>query len=92
MLINSKTIDITLSSSKWTGSSAPYSYVISNNNITTDNVCDIIFNPNSQQLVDALSDAEISGYLQETGKITIYSWGIKPSIDIPITLIVRGGI
>ena len=92
MVINSKTIDITLNSGSWTGDSVPYSYVISNNNITANNTCDLIFNPNSQQLVDALSDAEISGYLQETGKITIYSWGIKPTIDIPITLIVRGGI
>ena len=92
MLINSKTIYIILSSGSWTGSSVPYSYAISNNNITADNTCDLIFNPNSQQLVDTLSNAEISGYLQESGKITIYSWGIKPSIDIPITLIVRGGI
>ena len=92
MLINSKTINITLSPGSWTGSSVPYSYVISNSNITTDNICDLIFNPNSQQLVDALSDAEISGYLQESGKITIYSWGEKATIDIPIILIVRGGI
>ena len=91
-LLNSKTINITLSFGSWVGDSVPYSYVISNNNITTDNICDLIFNPNSQQLVDTLSDAEISGYLQETGKITIYSWGIKPSINIPIILIVRGGI
>ena len=91
-LLNSKTIDITLSSSKWSGSSAPYSYVISNEHIGVDNICDLIFNPNSQQLVDTLSDSEISGYLQETGKITIYSWGTKPNIDIPIILIVRGGI
>ena len=92
MVINSKTIDITLSSNNWTGESVPYSYVISDENITENNICDLIFNPNSQQLVDALSDAEISGYTQELGKITIYSWGTKPSIDIPITLVVRGGI
>ena len=91
-LLNSKTIDITLSSSGWVGDSVPYSYVISDENIVADNICDLIFNPNTQQLIDALSDAEISGYTQSTGKITIYSWGTKPSIDIPITLVVRGGI
>ena len=91
-LLNSKTINITLSSGSWTGSSVPYSYVISNSNITTDNICDLIFNPNSSSLLEVLTKAQIGGYTQTNGKITIYAWGTKPSSNIPIVLIVRGGI
>ena len=85
-------MNLTLSSSGWTGTSAPYSYVISNAKITITNVLDLIINANTQELVDALGSYKISGYKQEAGKVTIYAWGEKPSINLTASLVVRGGL
>lgn len=79
-----------MSASNWSGSAAPYSYVISNSKITTTNVLDLIINANTQVLIDALGSYKISGYKQETGKVTIYAWGEKPNIDLDVTLVIRG--
>ena len=85
-------MNLTLSASGWSGTSAPYSYVISNSKITTSNVLDLIINANTQNLIDAIGSYKISGYKQEAGKVTIYAWGEKPSMDLSATLVVRGGL
>ena len=82
---------LTLSASDWSGISAPYSYQISNSNITSTNILDLIINANTQALIDALSSYQISGYSQVDGAVTIYAWGEKPSINLTANLIVRGG-
>ena len=89
--LNSNLVNLTLSASGWSGTSAPYSYVISNSKITTSNVLDLIINANTQNLIDAIGSYKISGYKQEAGKVTIYAWGEKPSMDVSATLVVRGG-
>ena len=53
---------------------------------------DLIINANTQALVDALGSYKISGYKQEAGKVTIYAWGEKPSMNLSATLVVRGGL
>ena len=85
-------MNLTLTASGWSGTSTPYSYVISNSKITTTNVLDLIINANTQNLIDAIGSYKISGYKQETGKVTIYAWGEKPSMDLSATLVVRGGL
>ena len=89
---NSNLTAITLAPANWTGTSAPYSYVISNSKITTTNVLDLIINADTQDLIDAIGSYKISGYKQETGKVTIYAWGEKPSMNLSATLVVRGGL
>ena len=90
--MNSNLSNITLNASSWSGSAAPYSYVISNSKITTGNVLDLIINANTQALVDTLGSYKISGYKQEAGKVTIYAWGDKPSVNLTASLVVRGGL
>ena len=85
-------MNLTLSASGWSGTSAPYSYVITNSKITANNILDLIINANTQTLVDTIGSYTISGYRQESGKVTIYAWGEKPSINISATLVVRGGL
>ena len=91
MVINSKTVELTIESSGWTGESIPYKYTINNSGITTSNILDLIINANTKELLDMVGKAKISGYTQETGKVTIYAWGEKPTSNIPAYLIVRGG-
>lgn len=90
--LNSNLSNITLAPANWTGSSAPYSYVISNNKITANNILDLIINANTQKLIDAMKSYQISGYKQEAGKVTIYAWGEKPSVTLSASLVVRGGL
>lgn len=90
--MNSNLASITLATANWTGSSVPYSYVITNDKITTSNILDLIINTNTQDLIDAIGSYKISGYKQETGKVTIYAWGEKPSMNLSATLVVRGGL
>lgn len=91
-ILNSNLIDLTISASGWKNTSAPYSYIISNDSITSKNMLDLIINANTQTLVDALKSYQISGYTQALGRVTIYAWGEKPSINLAATLVVRGGI
>ena len=81
---------MTILSANWTGSTVPYSYVITKSGLTANSLCDILFNPSSDKTVEALAAAKIAGYKQESGKITIYAWGDKPSIDLTATLVIRG--
>ena len=90
-LLNSKTVEVTILASGWTGEEAPYKYTINNSGITTTNMLDLIINTNTKELLDMVGKAKISGYSQEAGKVSIYAWGEKPSTNIPATLIVRGG-
>ena len=90
--LNSNLSNITLNASNWSGTSAPYAYVISNAKITTSNILDLIINANTQDLIDAIGSYNISGYKQEAGKVTIYAWGEKPSMNLSATLVVRGGL
>ena len=90
-LLNSKTVEVTILSSGWVCEEAPYRYIISDSGITASNILDLIINANTKELLDMVGKAKISGYLQETGKVTIYAWGEKPTSDIPAYLIVRGG-
>ena len=92
--INSKIQNITLSSSSWTGSEAPFSYTVSNSNVTsTSKVVEIMpANGASNTQLEAYLYAGLCGGATGTGTITIKAFGEKPDINIPITIIVRGEI
>ena len=66
--------------------------MISHGKITANNVLDLIINANTQEMIDAMKSYQISGYKQEAGKVTIYAWGEKPSVNLTASLVVRGGL
>ena len=84
-------MNLTLNSNDWDGYAAPYTYEINNSHIKKNSVCDLLFNPNYSGLVEAISKYKIIGYDQYDGRILIYAWGEKPSMNLDATLIVRGG-
>ena len=92
--INSKLIDITLTTTGWSGSSAPYSYTINNSSITDTNEA-IEIAPNntcsSEQLL-AYMNCGFCGGTISAGKIVLKAFGKKPTINIPIVMIIRGEI
>ena len=92
--INSKIQNITLNSSSWSGSSAPYSYTVSNADITsTSKVVEIMpANGATNEQLQAYLSAGLCGGATGTNTITIKAFGKKPATNIPITIVVRGEI
>ena len=89
----SSVVNVTLSSSSWSGSSAPYTYAVSVSGVTTSNIVEVI--PSSSitdTQVKALMSANVAKATQASGKITLYAYGDKPTVNIPITVSVRGDV
>lgn len=77
----------------WTGSSAPYTQVISITGVTADNVVEISLPTNATAAqVSAYNDLVLQDGGQATGKITLRAFGTKNSITIPINVIIRGDL
>lgn len=83
-----------MSASSWSGSSAPFTYAINVGTEYTDPIAfEIAPNPNNS---DDQNKAFIAlnggpGTLSN-GTLTIKAYGKKPTVDIPIVLIIRGEI
>ncbi len=78
---------LTLTASSWNGDT----YTISNSNITATNVVELY--PTSsitQEQLEALQEANIIGGTQSKGTFSLVAKGDVPTVDIPVTLIVRG--
>ena len=92
--LNSKIQNVTLNISSWSGSEAPFSYTVSNSNVTsTSKVVEIMpANGATNAQLQAYLSAGLCGGATGTGTITIKAFGKKPTTNIPITIVVRGEI
>lgn len=82
-------VNTTLSASGW---SAAKKYTLSNSNITATSAVELLPRENNgitQAQMEALSGAMIVGGTQAAGSIQLVALGDVPTIDIPITIIVR---
>ena len=81
----------TLFASNWTGSSAPYTYTLAVNGVTANSNQELLpaLTITSEQLT-ALQAANIQDDGQAANSITLTAFGDKPTIDLPIRVIVRG--
>lgn len=85
-------INTTLTASKWTGSSAPYTYVLHVSGATTSNIVEINYASNaSSQAIEAYQNAMLADGGQTTNQITIKATE-KPTVDIPITIVIRNDL
>jgi hypothetical protein len=87
----STSTNITLLTATWSGSSAPYSYTVTVTGVTATNNIELV--PQSSLTTaqaTALANAQILTGTQTTNSITMKAYGTKPSIDLPITVIIRG--
>lgn len=88
----SELINTTLTASKWTGSSAPYTYVLPVSGATTSNIVEINYASNaSSQAIEAYQNAMLADGGQTTNQITIKATE-KPTVDIPITIVIRNDL
>lgn len=85
-------VTTTLTASKWTGSSAPYTYVLPVSGATTSNIVEINYVSNaSSQAIEAYQNAMLADGGQTTNQITIKATE-KPTVDIPITIVIRNDL
>lgn len=82
-------VNTTLSASSWTTAKK---YTLSNSNITATSAVELLPRENNgitQAQLEALSGAMIVGGTQAAGSIQLVALGDVPTIDIPVTIIVR---
>ena len=82
-------VNTTLYASSW---STVKKYTVSNANITETSAVELLPRENNgitQAQLEALSGAMIVGGTQAAGSIQLVALGDKPTIDIPVTLIIR---
>lgn len=85
------TLSVTLASASWTGTAAPYTYTISNAAITATSTQELM--PATDITADqltALQNANIIDGGQAAGSMTLKAFGKKPSVNIPVRIIVKG--
>ena len=75
----------------WVGTEAPYSYTIDIQDVTDTCNIELVISPSiTKEQYDVLAKACISSGTQAEGSVTIIAFGEKPTIDLPIRIIVRG--
>lgn len=82
-------VNTTLSASGW---STAKKYTVSNANITATSAVELLPRENNgitQAQLEALSGAMIVGGTQAAGSIQLVALGDKPTVDIPVTIIIR---
>ena len=92
--LNSKIQSVTLSASAWSGSTAPFTYVISLSSVGLTGNSQIDIGPGVASTNDqykALLAASLCGGSISGNNLTIRAWGQKPTINIPIVITVREG-
>lgn len=85
-------VNTTLYASSW---STAKKYTVSNANITATSAVELLPRENNgitQAQMEALSGAMIVGGTQSNGSIQLIALGDKPTVDIPVTLIIRGDL
>ena len=88
----SSKVNLTLYASSW---STAKKYTVSNANITATSAVELLPRENNgitQAQMEALSGAMIVGGTQAAGSIQLVALGDKPTMDIPVTLIIRGDL
>lgn len=84
---------MTLSTSGWTGSSAPYKYTILSEYCKTKSIINISMSSNATlEEVKEFGKSLIIGGEQTDGSFELIALKIKPSIDIPIEISIGGVI
>lgn len=81
-----KLATITMSASNWSGSTSPYSQIVSVNGVNANSKLDL--QPTPSQITE-LQDAEISLMAtNNNGVVTVYAFGGKPSTDMTMQILI----
>lgn len=82
-----------LAAATWSGSSAPYTYTLSMTGVTATSAVEILPTADiTATQLEALQAANIVGGSQSSGSIVLRAFGDKPTIALPIQIVVRGDL
>jgi len=86
-------ISATLLASAWSGTSAPYTYNLTVSGVTATSIQEILAGDSvTLAQLTALQNANIQGDTQSLNTIVLKAWGIKPTIDLPVKVIIYGDL
>lgn len=81
----------TLPTASWTGDGAPYSCILTVEGVTAGSHQELLPGEHvTAEELEALQAANITDGGQAAGSITLKAWGDKPTVDIPVRVILRG--
>ena len=84
-------VSAALSANNWSGDSAPYTYTLSISDVTTTSNQELLPALNiTEEELTALQAANIQDGGQTADTIVLKAFGDKPTIDLPIRVILRG--
>lgn len=87
----SMSVECTLSASGWTGSSAPYTQTVAVEGLSASQNGIISISHGAQETTrEEARNAMLSVYAQTEGILTVVADGDKPTVDIPVTVIILG--
>jgi len=82
---------LTLSTASWAGTAAPFTYALTVTGVTVDSNQELVPSTDiTQTQLEALQAANVQDAGQASNIINLKAWGEKPSVDIPIRVILRG--
>ena len=88
---NEKEMTVTIKASDWQGTTAPYTNTVALEDTLESDTIDLTTPTTiTKQQINAYQVAEINNATQADGSVTLYAWGIKPSIDLPMRALIRG--
>ena len=84
---------VTLSASAWSTSGAYPTYTVSHSSITATKAVELIpATTISKTSLDAYMEANMICTSQSAGSFTLTAYGDRPTVDIPLTMILRGDL
>lgn len=89
--VKATTITETLNTANWIGTKAPFSQIISISSVKADSYIELTVPSNiTLEQIEAYQSACIASGTVNNGSITVNAYGEKPSINLPLLIIVRG--
>lgn len=83
------TVNATAIATDWGGTSAPYVCMVLVNGVTASNIVEVgLSNSATDDETKACMKASIAKITQDEGKIFLYAYGKKPTINLPLTCVI----
>lgn len=85
--------NVTVSSTLWTGSEAPYKATVLVEGVTTTNCIEVTLSgTETEAQAEACANAQIIKITKAANSITLHAYGEKPTVTFPIVVIIRGDL
>ena len=89
----STALEVTVLADAWSDNVAPYINILTVSGVTADSLVEVMVPDDiTDEQLEAYRNANIEKCLLSLGRIDLYAYGTKPTIDLPLLIIIRGDI